>query len=238
MWFITIWQRIEYKLTGVLLLVATLGFNGFFTLLSINFEYPDILRSPTSYVLTQFHAGGSNLTLQWYGMVLVSLLLFLCVLFLHHLLREQTSPWLSLATVFGVLAGATNVLGFIRWIFVVPHLAARYVDPTTSQASKDAIEIVFEAFHLYSGFSIGKHLGFLFTGLWAILVGIVMVRSTLFPRWLGWLGMIGGPLIIVGSLEGAGLTLAADINVIGFVVWSLWLVATGIMLLLKREQNI
>lgn len=223
-----------YKLTGVLFLIATLGFNGFFTLLSINYEYPDILRMPTGYVLTQYQAGGSSLTLQWYGMVFVSMLLIPCVIFLHTLLKDREGPLLNLATVFGVLAGATNFLGFIRWVFLVPHLATRYVDPATSQASKEAIEIVFEAFHLYAGFSIGEHLGFIFTGLWALLAGIVMLRAVLFRSWLGWIAIIGGPLIIVGSLEGAGLTAAADINVIGFAVWSLWLIATGISLLFTK----
>ena len=47
-------------------------------------------------------------------------------------------------------------------------------------------------------------------------------------------GIIGGPLIMIGSLEGAGLTAAADINVIGFAVWSLWLIATGISLLFTK----
>jgi hypothetical protein len=225
-----------YRITGVLFIIATLGFNGFFTLLSINFEYPDILRSPTSYVLTQYHAGGNALTLQWYGMVFVSMLLIPCVIFLHRLLRDQDLAYLSLGTVFGVLAGLMNTLGFIRWIFLVPHLAARYVDPATSQASKDAIEIVFEAFHLYAGFSIGEHLGYIFTGLWAMLAGFAMLRSSLFRPWLGWIGIVAGPLVIFGSLEGAGVAFAADVNVIGFAVWSLWLIATGIFLLLAKSQ--
>ena len=223
-----------HKVTGALLIIATLGFNGFFTLLSMNFEYPDILRSPTSYVLTQYHAGGSNLTLQWYGMVFVSLLLIPCVVFLHRLLKDSDNAILSLATVFGILATVTNFLGFIRWVFVVPHLATRYVDPATSQASKDAIEIVFEAFHLYAGFSIGEHLGYIFIGLWALLTGIVMLRSALFRPWLGWIGIIAGPLVIFGSVEGAGVAVAADVNVIGFAVWSLWLIATGVSLLLTK----
>jgi hypothetical protein len=222
--------------------MATLGFNGFFTLLSINFEYPDILRSPTSYVLTQYHAGGSALTLQWYGMVFVSMLLIPCVIFLHHLIKaqgllgEQDHAFLSLGTVFGVLASLMNILGFIRWVFVVPALASQYVDPVTTQASKEAIEIVFNAFHLYAGFSIGEHLGYIFTGLWAIFAGFAMLRSSLFRPWLGWIGIVAGPLVIFGSLEGAGIPFAADVNVVGFAVWSLWLIATGISLLLAKSQ--
>ena len=231
-----------YKITGLLFIIATIGFNTFFTLLSMNFEYPNILRSPTSYVLTQYHAGGSALTLQWYGMVFVSLLLIPCVIFLHHILampnraEEHGQPFLSLGTTFGVLAGVTSLLGFIRWIFVVPHLATRYVDSATTAAGKEAIEVVFEAFHLYAGFSIGEHLGYVFMGLWAILAGITMLRSPLFRSWLGWIGIIAGPLVIFGSLEGAGIASASLVNVIGFAVWSLWLIASGISLLLTKNQ--
>lgn len=225
-----------YRATGILLLVATLGFNVFFTLLSITFEYPDILRSPTSYVLAEYQAGGSTLTLEWYGMVFVSILLIPCVVFLHRLLRDSDSPLLGLGTVCGVVAAVMNLLGFIRWIFVVPHLASRYVDAATTPTGKETIEIVFEAFHLYAGFSVGEHLGYIFLGLWAILTGAVMVRSSIFRPWLGWSGMIAGPLVIFGSLEGAGLPVAADINVIGFILWSLWLVATAFFLLFAKPQ--
>ena len=42
------------KLTGVVLILTPVAFNVFFTLLSMTFEYPDILRKPASYVLRQF----------------------------------------------------------------------------------------------------------------------------------------------------------------------------------------
>lgn len=232
-----------YKFTGILFLLATIGFNAFFVLLSINFEYPDILRSPTSYVLTQYHAGGTMLTLQWYGMVFVSLLLIPSIFLLGQIIqnqglgREQDRTYIKLGTLFGILAGMTNVLGFIRWVFLVPHLAERFVDPTTSAASREAIEVVFEAFHLYAGFSIGEHLGYIFIGLWAIFTGIVMLRSPLFRPWLGWVGILSGPLVIFGALEGAGVEIAGLVNVVGFAVWSLWLIATGILLLLAKPQS-
>ncbi len=171
---------------------------------------------------------------EWTGRRLQGLLLQGLAYNQYRLLKDSDSATLSLATVFGILATVTNFLGFIRWVFVVPHLATRYVDPATSQASKDAIEVVFEAFHLYAGFSIGEHLGYIFIGMWALLTGMVMLRSALFRPWLGWIGIIAGPLVIFGSVEGAGLAVAADINVIGFAVWSLWLIATGVSLLMTK----
>jgi hypothetical protein len=48
-------------LTGVLLIVVPLAFNVTFFLLQRAFEYPDILRKPTDYVLRRFQAGGAPL---------------------------------------------------------------------------------------------------------------------------------------------------------------------------------
>lgn len=225
-----------HKLTGLLVILATLGFNGFFTLLAMNFEYPDILRFPTGYVLEQYHAGGSNLTLMWYGMVVVSILFVPIAVLLQRLLADENIPYLGLATVFGVLAGVTSSLGFIRWVFMVPHLASLYVDPASSQATREAVVVVFEAFHLYAGFSIGEHLGYLFIGLWTLLLGLAMLKVSLFKPWLGWLGIISALLIMFGSAEGAGLEVAAEVNVIGFLLWSVWMIAMAVFLIWAKPK--
>ncbi|HXQ55288.1 MAG TPA: DUF4386 domain-containing protein, partial [Actinomycetes bacterium] len=54
-------------LTGRLLLVLPVAYNLLFTLLARRFDYPDILRQPTSQVLARFAAGGSRLVLTWWG---------------------------------------------------------------------------------------------------------------------------------------------------------------------------
>ena len=181
----------------------------------------------------RFLGGGGPVTVRCYpaGMVVVSILLIPLALLMHQILVDEKTPYLTMATVFGVLAGVMNFLGFIRWIFVVPHLASVYVDPASSKATRDAVVVVFDAFHLYAGFSLGEHLGFLFTGLWVLLISLAMLRSPLFKVWLGWLGIVATPLIIFGSTEGAGLEIAADVNVLGFALWSIWLIAAGIFLL-------
>src|SRR5438105_14240757 len=51
---------------GVVLIVAPLWFNTTFTLLGNRFDYPDILRRPTTEILERFRAGGSSLILLWW----------------------------------------------------------------------------------------------------------------------------------------------------------------------------
>ena len=62
------------RLTGFILILMPIAFNVFFTLLSVTFEYPDILREPASYVLRTFEAGGSGLVAVWYGFMLTAVL--------------------------------------------------------------------------------------------------------------------------------------------------------------------
>ena len=91
-----------------------------------------------------------------------------------------------LATAFGVLAAAVQFLGLIRWPYLVPYLARTFFDPSSSEATRDAVAVVFQAFHRYAGVAIGEHLGYLFTGLWTLLVGVAMTQGDVFPS--GWAG--------------------------------------------------
>jgi hypothetical protein len=62
-------------LTGLLLVVLPVAYNLLFTLLARGFDYPDILRQPTSQVLERFTAGGSRLVLLWWGFAMSAVLL-------------------------------------------------------------------------------------------------------------------------------------------------------------------
>ena len=84
----------------------------------------------------------------------------------------------------------------------------------------------------------GENLGYLFTSLWTVLVALAMFGSPLpFRRWLGLLGMVAAACILVGTLEPAGFEPAANIVVVGYVLWSIWLLLTGIFLLLTRPNQ-
>ena len=93
------------KLTGVVLILTPVAFNVFFTLLSVTFEYPDILREPTGYVLRNFDAGGGELVAIWYGFMLTAVLFVPVAVLVHRVLARQCTPYMTVATVFGVVAG-------------------------------------------------------------------------------------------------------------------------------------
>ena len=77
------------KLTGVILILTPVAFNVFFTLLTVTFEYPDILREPTDHILRQFDAGGSGLVAIWYGFMLTAVLFVPVAVLVHKGLVRQ-----------------------------------------------------------------------------------------------------------------------------------------------------
>src|SRR5215211_855251 len=227
------------NLTGVILILTPVAFNVFFTLLTVTFEYPDILREPTDHILRQFDAGGSGLVAIWYGFMLTAVLFVPLAVLVHKVMARQDTPYIAVATAFGVVAGVVQFLGLVRWPFLVPYLADTYLDPASSVATRESVAVVFGAFNQYAGVGVGENLGSLFTGLWTVLVALAMFGSPLpFRRWLGLLGMVSAASILVGTLEPAGFEPATTVVVIGYILWSIWLALFGIFLLVPRFARV
>jgi hypothetical protein len=220
-------------ITGLLLILVPLAFNATFFLLQRAFEYPDILRKPTDYVLRRFQTGGVPLRRLWYAFAF-SAVLFTPVPILVHLAFQPDAPrYLVVGTVLGVLAGVVQVMGMIRWSFLVPTLAAMYTAPDATAATRDSIAVVFQAFHRYAGVAIGEHLGYLFTSAWTLILCLALNQSGLVSPLIGWLGIVPAVGLLVGVFEETGFKAAGAINAISYLAWSVWLMALGVALLLR-----
>jgi hypothetical protein len=220
------------QMTGALLIFLPIAFNVIFFLLQKTFEYPDILRKPTDYILSEFNKGGNRLLLTWYSFSLTALLFIPMAVFVNQVLTEDSMPYMAIATTVGVLAGLVQFLGLIRWTFLVPYLAKTYFEPSSSQASRDSIAIVFQAFHRYAGMAVGEHLGYLCTSVWTALVALAITQSSQFSAWLGWAGFLPAIGIFIGLFEEAGFKAAAAINAISYILWSIWLIVVGVVFIL------
>ena len=223
------------RVAGVVLIVAPLWFNVNFALLGKRFDYPDILRRPTAEILERFRAGGSSLILSWWTFMLSGLLLIAGAVLLGQVLGfEGIVP---VATAIGVLAGLVQMLGLLRWVYLVPALARAHADPTLEPAQREVHAAVFRAFHQYLGVGVGEHLGYLFTGIWSVTIGIAIAQGTALPTWLGWSGIAIGAGLMIGSAEflgpneERGWDLAGSAIPLLYVAWSLWLLTMGIALL-------
>ncbi|HYI45898.1 MAG TPA: DUF4386 domain-containing protein [Actinomycetota bacterium] len=224
--------------TGILLIVLPIGYNVLFTVLARSFDYPDILRRPTTEVLERFTAGGSKLLLTWWAFAMSAVLLAPTAVLVSATFTDANPTLLSLATVIGVLAALVQFLGLIRWPFAVPHLAREIADPASSTSKKDAVDVTFQTLNRYFGVAVGEHLGYMFTGLWTGLVGIAVIQSDLLHAAFGTIGLVLAPLFLLGSMEFVGSherdgwNFAGRLVPIAYVGWSLWLLALGVGVLL------
>jgi hypothetical protein len=146
---------------------------------------------------------------------------------------QPDAPWfLAVGTVIGVLAGVFQTLGLIRWPFLVPFLAEIYTDPKSTQIMRDSAAVTFQALHRYAGVAIGEHLGFIFTSTWTVLLCFAIIQTAPVNPLFGWLGILPAIGVLAGVFEETGFKAAGAINAISYILWSVWLIAIGIALLL------
>jgi hypothetical protein len=224
-------------IAGLVLIAVPLAFNAAFTQLAARFDYPDILRQPTTDVLAKFHAGGTPLVLTWWAFALTALLMVPLVVLLSRAIDDADPTLLAVATTVGVLAALVQFLGLVRWPFLVPYLARAAADPDASEARREAVDVVFQSLNRYLGVAVGEHLGYGLTGAWTTVTGIALTQTTAAPGWVGVLGIVIGPVLMLCSLEFVGghepngWKLAERLTPVTYVAWSLWLAATGVALL-------
>ena len=225
--------------TAALLIAVPIAFNLAFFELSRAFDYPNILRKEPDEILRRFAAGGSGLLLRWQAL-LVSALAMLPLAVLLAVVLGASTALTDLSIVVGAGAALVQGLGLVRWPFAVPELARRYVaapDGLDGDATRRTIEVVFATLHRLFGVGIGEHLGYLFTGLWTLLVGASILSTAVLPAWLGIIGLPIGVALLIGTLEFVGPSerdgwpLAGTIVPIAYIAWSLWLIALGVFLL-------
>src|SRR3954463_2152123 len=113
--------------TGLLLVLGALAFGTAATVLSATFDWPDILREPAGVVLPAFVAGGTTLVWTWFATAWTYGVLLVPILLLPTVLGRRNDSVLRVATYAGATSVVLSLIGFLRWVFVVPALADTYV---------------------------------------------------------------------------------------------------------------
>lgn len=228
------------RITGALFLIGALAFAGAATVLSATFDWPDILREPADVVLTRFAAGGSSLVWTWFATAWTYAVLFVPILLLPAVLGRRDDAALWVATFAGAISVVLALIGFLRWVFVVPPLARMYQEGDA--ANRTALAAAWLAQHQFGGALLGEHLGQLLAIGWSITLSIIVLRTRVLPRWLG----VAGLLVSVLYLFNQGDILATALpgfpvfdlaGLIGSSGWGLWVAALGITLLLRRRPG-
>lgn len=230
--------------TGTFFILGALLVEIPYTLLGINFEYPQILRQETGKILTKFQSGGTGLIFEWLAFAWVGLPLLIGVILLPKVLAHyETNPILvRIATISGIVALVVQIIGLLRWVFVVPVLAGLYSAPTSSPATREAVEVVFKAIHQFGGVLLGEHLGQLLIIGWMALLSLTMFKSALFKPWLGIFGLVASGVYLLAQtdlLASAipGFVVVPLAGLVGSLLWLAWMIALGIILLRSRYSK-
>ncbi len=220
--------------TGILLIAVPIVFTAGFTGLQLTFEYPDILRHPAGEALTRFAAAGADLHLYWYAMMAAALAMIPAAIGLGLHLWERHRQLAALSIGAGVLAGLVQALGLLRWVILVPGLAASYVAPDATAAQQQMAVALFDAANRYLGMGVGEHFGYLFTAAWTLLVASLIIRQ---HRIIAAFGVVTALGIITGMAEPFGVPQVGAINAISYTLWAIWTLVLGVVVLRGERRE-
>jgi hypothetical protein len=221
------------RVAGGLMVGAAVLANVGFTMLGSRFDYPDVLTEPAGDVLTTFHADAPAIAALFTTLAAASALLIPIAWLTRHLIAPGRTRQVMVAS--GVAAGVVQVIGLLRWPLLVPRLADAATDPTSSAADRaDAIHL-FETFHDLLGGLIGETFGYALTAIWTI--AMVYGLRHRFGRWFAPVGMASAALVATGLVEKVGVEAAGLTNFVGYIAWSIWIVAVGVALIRRPRPT-
>ena len=213
-----------HRTIGLLLIIAGVTLLIPYTMLTIIFEYPDILRQDTSVILHKFHDGGSELIWTWFAFAMTGIPLLPAFILLGQKLENKTAS-ARLATTLGVIGLIVQIVGLLRWTFVVPVLAETFVN-ATDDSTKAATILAFKTIHQFAGVLLGEHLGQLFSIAWTVLISFTLLKQKMIPRWLGVFGFIASFIYLLAQAE-------LFAGFVGSTLWLIWLIIVGVTFLRK-----
>ncbi len=228
------------KQIGGLLIAGAIGVLIPYTILTITFDYPDILRQDTATILTQFHNGGGSLILTWWAFALLGLPLLVAYVLIGQKFENKLT-FIRWVTTLGVISGMVQIIGLLRWVFVVPVVATNYI-LATDESTKNAAIVSFQTLHQFGGVLLGEHIGQLFTIIWTMMISYTFIKLNFFAKWIGLLGIVAAAIYLAAQIE----LLATVIpqlpawNMAGFIgstLWLIWLLIVGVGFLKAKPEN-
>jgi hypothetical protein len=212
---------VKPKLTASLLILAAVLANVAFTALGSVFNYPDVLDEPAAKVLADFSANETAVSTWFVVLALSAALLAPVALGVRKLSDDRL---MRIALPIGIAAAVVQVVGLLRWPILVPGYAAD-ADTDSFTSASDIL-----------GTAIGETLGYLLTATWTVLVVLALGRRFA-GRWFQVLGLTAALLVLAGVLSPLELPVIDEANFIGYVLWSVWLIAFGIRILVRERRS-
>jgi len=220
-------MALSARTTAVVMISAAVLVNVAFTGLGMVFDYPDVLKHPAAEVLASFRASQGAVSSWFLLLALGAALLAPVALGVGRLSDAPAMRWAVRA---GVAAAVVQVVGLLRWPLLVPGWAAAAAggDPAAEEAFTTANGVL--------GNLIGETGGYLLTAAWTALV-LVALGTAFAGRLFVAVGGVAAALILLGVASPLDLPLVDLLNFVGYVLWSGWLVAFGVVLLVRRSPG-
>ena len=218
------------KRTALLLIVAAVLANLGFSALGSIFNYPDVLDEPAGEVLASFreHEGAVR---GWFAVLALSAALLAPIAI--GVGRLSPARAMRIAVPIGIAAAAVQVIGLLRWPILVPGYAsdAASGDAGVAASGRDAFTTASDIL----GTALGETVGYLLTATWTVLVVVALGRRFA-GRWFPVLGTVSAALVLAGVLSPLGLPVIDTANFLGYVLWSVWLIAFAVVILVRERR--
>jgi uncharacterized protein DUF4386 len=216
--------------TASLMIFAAVVANIGFAALGSIFNYPDVLDEPAGDVLASFrdHQGAVS---AWFCVLALSAALLAPIAI--GVGRLSSTGAMRIAVRVGIAAALVQVVGLMRWPVLVPGYASDAASDSASVAAgaRDS----FTAASDILGTAVGETLGYLLTATWTALV-IVALGRRFAGRWFAVLGAASAGLVVAGVLSPLDLPVVDTANFLGYVLWSIWLIAFGVAILVRERR--
>jgi hypothetical protein len=218
------------RTAGLLILAAVLA-NVAFTALGSIFNYPDVLDEPAGDVLATFRAQEAAVS-AWFAVLALSAALMAPIAI--GVGRLTTARPMRIAVAVGIAAAAVQVVGLLRWPLLVPGYAADAAspDPGVASGARDSFSLASDIL----GTAIGETVGYLLTAIWTVLV-ISALGRRFAGRWFVIAGGVAAGLVVCGVFSPLGLPVIDTANFVGYVLWSLWLIAFAVAILVRERRG-
>jgi hypothetical protein len=219
------------KITAVLLILAAVLANVGFTALGSIFNYPDVLDEPAGKVLASFHDSQGAVSAWFLVLAFAAALLAPIAIGVGRLSTERA---MRIAVPVGIAAAVVQVIGLLRWPILVPGYASDAVSGNagTASSARDSFTTVSDIL----GTAIGETLGYFLTAAWTVLVVVALGRRYA-GRWFQILGIASAALVLIGVLSPLDLAGVDAANFIGYVLWSVWLISFGVVILVRDRRE-
>lgn len=190
--------------------------------------WPASLRNAATQQLAAISAAPGALILGYGVYLLYSLSIAPVAVVVAWRVANLTGPVSALIVVFGALSALTRALGILRWLTVMPALAASHA--VADGPSRATIERIFDALNAYGG-GIGELLGVaLFGGLWLLIAMIAAIVSRRLPVWLTAFGVVAALMQLALFAPAIGMVSPVPVA-IAVSAFALWLIAFAVNLL-------